>query len=147
MSLPTRTFAVMILITVIAAALAGWAGVRYGLSHTEEAQNIDATLHRDLGLTADQDRRLEVLEKSFSQDRERLQKQMRAANIELARSITQEHTYEPGARIAIDHFHLAMRALQEKTIQHVLAMRALLTPPQAKIFDKSINHALGAEEP
>jgi hypothetical protein len=42
---------------------------------------------------------------------------------------------------------LAMRALQEKTIQHVLAMRALLTPPQAKIFDKSINHALGAEEP
>jgi hypothetical protein len=82
MSLPTRTFAVMILVTVVAAALAGWAGVRYGLSHTEEAQNIDATLHRDLGLTADQDRRLEVLETSFSQDRERLQKQMRAANIE-----------------------------------------------------------------
>jgi Spy/CpxP family protein refolding chaperone len=147
MSLPSRTFAIMILVTAFAAAAAGWAGVRYGLNQSEQSENIDATLHHELGLSPDQDRRLEVLEKTFSQDRALLQKQMRAANVELARSITQEHAYEPGARRSIDHFHVAMRALQEKTIQHVLAMRALLTPSQAKIFDKSINHALGAEGP
>jgi hypothetical protein len=140
-----RTFAIMLLVTTLSAAAAGWAGVRYGLQQSEQSQNMDAVLHRELGLTPDQDQHLHVLEAGFSKDRALLQKEMRAANVELARAITQEHAYEPDAGRAIDHFHVAMRALQEKTIQHVLAMRALLTPSQAIIFDKSINHALGAE--
>jgi Spy/CpxP family protein refolding chaperone len=147
MNIQLRTFAIMLSVTVLAAAAAGWAGVRYGLQQSEQSQNIDAVLHHELELTPDQDRQLEVLETAFSKDRALLQKEMRAANIELARAITQEHVYEPDARRAIDHFHVAMRALQEKTIQHVLGMRALLTPSQAKVFDKSVNYALGAEEP
>lgn len=143
MNIQLRTFAVMLLVTALAAAAAGWAGVRYGLQQSERSDNIDAVLHRDLGLTPDQDRRLEALERDFAKERASLQKQMRAANAELALSITQNHTYEADARRAIDSFHVAMRALQEKTIQHVLAMRALLTPSQAKVYDKSINHALG----
>ena len=142
-----RTFVVMLLVTALAAGAAGWAGVRYGLQQSEQSENIDAVLHRDLGLTPDQDRKLEVLETNFSQERVVLQKEMRAANVELARAITEEHAFDPGARQAIDRFHVAMRTLQEKTIQHVLAMRAILTSSQAKTFDKSINHALGAEGP
>lgn len=150
MNLQLRSFSLMLLVTAFVAATAGWAGVEYGLrqsEQSEQAQNIDALLHQKLGLTPEQDQRLEALELNFSHDRTLLQKDMRSANAELARAITEQHKYEPGARQAIDHFHVAMRALQEKTIQHVLAMRAILTPAQAKLFDKSINHALGADEP
>ena len=145
-----RTFLLMLCVTVVAAAAAGWAGVEYGLHQSregEQSQNIDAILHQKLGLTPDQDQRLDVLEKSFAQDRARLQKEMRASNIELSHAITVQHVYEPGARQAIDHFHVSMRALQEKTVQHVLAMRAILNPSQAKIFDKSLDQALGADRP
>jgi len=142
-----RTFFIMLLVTALAAGAAGWIGVRYGLQQSERSENIHAILHRELGLTPDQDRKLDDLEVNFSNDRAVLQREMQAANVELARAITQEHAFDPRARRAIDRLHVAMRTLQEKTIQHVLAMRALLTSSQAKIFDKSINHALGAEGP
>jgi Spy/CpxP family protein refolding chaperone len=147
MKIQSRTFVLMLLVTALSAGAAGWAGVRYGLKHSEQSQNIDAVLHHDLNLTPDQERRLDVLELNFSQDRAVLQDDMRASNVELARAITRKHAYDPDAHRAIDQFHVAMRALQEKTVQHVLAMRALLTPSQTKVFDKSINHALGAEKP
>jgi hypothetical protein len=147
MNIQLRTFAIMLLVTALAAATAGWAGVQYGLQQSEQSQNIDEVLHRKLGLTREQDRSLEVLETAFSKDRALLQREMRAANVELASAITQKHAYEPDARRAIDRFHVAMRALQEKTIQHVLGMRALLTPSQAEIFDRSVNHALSAKKP
>jgi hypothetical protein len=40
-----------------------------------------------------------------------------------------------------------MSALQEKSVQHVLAMRAVLTPAQAKIFDRTVEKALGTPAP
>lgn len=142
-----RTFVVMLLITVLAAGAAGWSGVEYGLHKSDQTADLDAVLHRDLGLTAEQDRQLDTLEASYGHDRVALQEEMRAANRDLAHSITKDHRFDPGARRAIDRFHVAMRALQEKTVEHVLAMRALLTPTQAAIFDETIDHALGTESP
>ncbi|MCP5412045.1 MAG: periplasmic heavy metal sensor [Alphaproteobacteria bacterium] len=147
MKMQSRNFIVMLILTALTASAAGWAGARYGLAHSEQSQNIDAVLHRDLHLTPEQDRQLEVLEKNFAKERAALEHDMRESNIALARAITQQPTYDHDARHAIERFHVAMRALQEKTVQHVLAMRSLLTPSQKKAFDKSINHALGAEGP
>jgi Spy/CpxP family protein refolding chaperone len=142
-----RTFAVMLLVTVLAAGIAGWGGVQFGLHESEHSSDLDAMLHSDLGLTADQDNRLDKLESNFARDRAGLQDEMRAANRDLAHAITNDNNFDVGAGRAIDRFHVAMRALQEKTVQHVLAMRALLTPAQAKIFDKTIDDALGAGAP
>ena len=142
-----RTFVAMLLVTVLAAGAAGWAGVRYGLHQSERSESLDAVLHRDLDLTADQDRQLETLEANFSVERARLQGEMQAANRDLARAITENRVYDQNAGVAIDRLHTAMRALQEETVRHVLAMRAVLTPAQTAVFDKTINHALGAEEP
>ena len=142
-----RTFLVMLVLTVVAAGFAGWAGVQYGMHRPVEAHDLDAVLHRDLDLTSDQDRRIHTLEQRFSRDRAVLQTEMRAANRDLARAITKDHAYDPAAHRAIDRFHRAMTALQEKSVQHVLAMRAILTPEQAKIFDKTVEKALGADAP
>ena len=146
MSSQWRTFVIMLLVTVIAAGAAGWAGARYGLGQSEQA-DLDAVLHHDLGLTGDQNRRLKILEADFARDRAASQAEMQAANRDLARAITRNHVYDRNASLAIDRLHVAMRALQEKTVQHVLAMRALLTPHQAEIFDRTIERALGAPAP
>jgi len=142
-----RTFVAMLLVTVLAAGAAGWAGVRYGLHQSEQSESLDAVLHRDLALTADQDRQLEALEANFSHQRIRLQGEIQSANRDLARAITKNHVYDQNASDAINRLHTAMRTLQEETVQHVLAMRAILTPAQTKVFDKTIDHALGADEP
>ena len=43
---------------------------------------------------------------------------------------------------AVDRFHPAMGELQKQTILHVLAMRAVLTPEQALLFDQTVQRSL-----
>ena len=142
-----RTFLVMLLLTVIAAGLAGWGGVQYGLSRHASDMDLDTVLHRDLSLSPEQERTIGRLEDTFADQRKSLQTEMRAANRDLARAITEKHTYGPDAQHAIDRFHAAMAALQEKTVRHILSMRAVLTPAQAARFDATINTSLGPEAP
>lgn len=142
-----RTFIVMLVLTVIAAGFAGWGGVEYGLHKPVASTDLDVVLHRDLNLSSDQERRIEELENGFGKDRRVLQVEMLAANRDLARVIVEEHVYGPNARRSIERFHAAMAALQEKTVRHILAMRAVLNPSQAKRFDETIEKSLGTEAP
>jgi Spy/CpxP family protein refolding chaperone len=137
----------MLMVTVIAAGLAGWAGVQYGLRQTRETTDLDTLMHRDLHLNAEQDRQIRALEAGFSSVRAELQTEMRAANRELAEAITQDHTFDPKASQAIARLHAAMSKLQQRTVQHVLAMRAVLTPAQARKFDRKVSEALGVASP
>ena len=43
---------------------------------------------------------------------------------------------------AVDRSHMAMGELQKATLSHVFAMRAVLRPDQAEIFDKAVAEAL-----
>jgi Heavy-metal resistance len=142
-----RTFIVMLLLTVIASGLAGWGGVEYGLHRSVASTDLDVVLHRDLDLSSEQERKMEALEADFSKDRRSLQTEMRAANRNLARVIVDEHVYGPNASRAIERFHTAMASLQEKTVRHILEMRAVLSPSQAKRFDETIEKSLSTDAP
>jgi hypothetical protein len=113
-------------------------------SRTHE-QTIHEFLHRDLDLTAEQRVALDSLEEEFALHRARLELEMKAANAELALAIQEEQAYGPRVSAAVDHFHGAMGELQKRTLEHVFAMRALLTPPQIEQFDRSVVRALTAE--
>ena len=65
----------------------------------------------------------------------------------LAAAIQARHEYGPEVEAAVERFHAAMGALQLETVQHVLAMRKVLTPEQAAKFDRRVSEALTNETP
>lgn len=85
------------------------------------------------------------METTYAGRRTQLNGEMRAANRELAAAIGTEHAYGPKAQHAVNRFHSAMGALQEETIRHVLAMREVLTPEQARRFDATVSKALSSD--
>ncbi len=131
-----------ILLTGLGGAVGGWAGVQYGLSQARGEASLDEVLHHQLDLTPDQNARIEALEHDFHTRRRALEAEMEAANRDLAAALARQHSYGPEARQAIGRFHVAMGALQEASVQHILAMRAVLTPAQAKRFDAVISKTL-----
>ena len=147
MSPMVRNSAIIIALTLVAAALGGWAGVRYGLREARVPQQLDELLHERLHLSSAQEQRLTALEADFAVRRRDYETQMRAANRTIARAITVRHRYDAEAQVAIDQLHRSMMALQDATVQHVLAMRALLTPEQVPQFDRTVDQALAATPP
>jgi Spy/CpxP family protein refolding chaperone len=133
----------MLALTVVAAGVAGWAGVQVGLSKTAADADLDTVIHQDLKLIPRQEEQIRILEQEFGAQRTALQADMQAANRELAKAIIQEHAYTANARRAVERLHAAMSKLQERTVEHVLAMRAILTPAQAQEFDAKVAKALG----
>jgi Spy/CpxP family protein refolding chaperone len=142
-----RLFLAMLLVTALAGGLAGWAGVEYGLHRVRAQDDLDAVLHRDLHLTDDQKARIAKLESNFAVERSAYRTEMRAANKQLALALTQGNPDQSEIEHAIHRFHTAMAAFQMRTVKHVLAMRSILTPQQAKIFDSTVYKTLGADRP
>lgn len=107
---------------------------------------LHALLHDELALSADQKVRIDRIEAEFAGRREARELEMRAANIRLAQAIAAEHGYGPGVTKAIDDTHGIMGELQKETLQHLFAMRGVLNPDQAAMFDKSVVKALTAAD-
>ena len=134
-------FAVLAL-TVLAAGAGGWLGVRYGQTHARSPSSLNQLLHHQLGLSAEQRRRIAAMEAVYATRRSVLEDEARAANRNLAKALLADHRYGPREQQAIDQFHVAMKALEQQTVMHVLAMRSVLTPAQAEKFDQTVAEVL-----
>lgn len=134
--------AALALVTAAAAAGFGGAWLYNRIAAPPAVESLHDRLHRTLELTAEQDRRLHVIEAAFAGEKQRLEAEMRAANRELAEAISAGKAYTPQVQAAVDHFHLAMGALQKATVEHVFEMRAILTPEQQIRFDAEVRAAL-----
>lgn len=144
----TRAALGVIAMTLLAGAAGGWLGVRYGMAEARHgAPSLDTVIHEQLDLTTEQRRRIGLMEAAFVLRQRALQSQMRDANRQLARALVSEHRYGPAAHEATEQFHAAMKVLQEETILHILAMRAVLTPAQAQQFDQTVSQVLDSGEP
>lgn len=145
----SRTVALIcgaVLLCAAAGAGGGWLGVEYGLQRARAAPGLDEVLHRYLGLTNQQNARIALLERDFAAKKGVREAEMRAANRDLAAALNAHHAYGPQAAAAIGRFHAAMGALQTETIEHVIAMRAILTSQQAAKFDKTVSQTLAPQE-
>ena len=130
------------LLCALAGAGGGWLGVQYGLHQERRSPGLDDVLHHQLHLTTDQAARIAAMERNFAAQKALRDQEMEAADRDLAAALAIHHAYGPDAESAVARFHLAMGRLQTQTIQHVLAMRTVLTPRQAVIFDRSVSQTL-----
>lgn len=133
-----------ILIAVLLAALAGCLGALAADKwiHSEDDNGLHEYVHEEFSLSAGQEARLDVIEARFSTEQIRHEYALRAANARLAQAMEQEHEYGPEVAAAIQEVHECMRDLQKVTIEHVFAMREILTPAQQREFDRQISNAL-----
>lgn len=133
--------------TAIVALLAGAAGVYAGLalfgaSTHQEHSSLDAIVHREIDLSADQDRQISKIEASYAARKLALETEMRSATREIAAAVMDDKRYSDRVRSGISAFHTAMGKLQEETILHVFEMRAVLTPVQQSKFDEIVRAEL-----
>jgi len=144
----TRIVIGVVAMTMLAAAVGGWIGVRYGMREAQRNHSsLDEVLHRRLDLTSGQQQRIARLEAAFAVRQQTLETEMRAADRDLAQAIVTDRRYGPRAQQAINRFHAAMKTLQQETIIHILAMRAVLTPHQAVRFDQTVTQVLDSAQP
>jgi Spy/CpxP family protein refolding chaperone len=144
MSLP-RSILLTLVLSTLAAVLGVWGGSQYVLARVDRPPSLHTILHEKLQLTAQQQSRIDGLERDHEAKRRALEAEMRAANAELAQAYQESHAYTPKVQSAIDRFHRAMDALQTETMLHVFAMRAVLTPVQAAPFDDTVVKSLTAD--
>ena len=143
--MPSRRLLLVGLIA-FAAAIAGVFVGRFVSDPPKASETeLHAVLHGQLDLTAEQEAKLDRIEENFAGRRRTLELEMRAANVQLAQAIEAEHGYGPRVTEAIDHTHEVMGTLQKETLQHLFAMRGVLNPDQAEMFDKSVVKALTAD--
>ncbi|MBN8845630.1 MAG: periplasmic heavy metal sensor [Sphingomonadales bacterium] len=141
----TRRVAIIGLIAFVAAV----AGVFFGRllvdAPKKDETELHALLHRELTLSAEQEKKIHAIEAQFADRREALELEMRASNIRLAQAIEAEHGYGPRVTKAIDETHEVMGELQKETLRHLFAMRGVLDHEQAAMFDKVVVKALTAD--
>lgn len=87
-------------------------------------------LHHELNLTDAQLKALEPVEAKFGDRQKQLAEALRDANRQLARAMAEDKAYTPRVTSAVEHVHHCMGDLQKASIEHVFAMRAVLTSEQ-----------------
>jgi len=87
-------------------------------------------IHEKLGLTPEQEKKLEPIESRFAEEKRHHEELMRMANRELASTILEEKQDSEKVREAVDKIHHATGALQKTTINHLFEMKNVLSAEQ-----------------
>lgn len=141
----TKRLLLIAVIAFVAAAAGVFAARTYVDAPRKSESELHALLHDQLSLDANQTAKIEALEARHATRRKALELEMRAANARLAEAIDAEHGYGPQVTAAVDHVHHVMGEMQKEVLEHLFAMRAVLNPEQASIFDRTVVKALTAE--
>ncbi|WP_284054019.1 Spy/CpxP family protein refolding chaperone [Stakelama marina] len=134
----------LMLLAVALGALGALAVDRWVPTHST-ATGLHSFVHERLQLSPDQEAALETLEARFGARQRALDLQLQQANVDLARAIEIEGRNGPRVKAAVATVHARMGALQDATIDHLFAMRALLTPAQRERFDARVTQSLTSQ--
>jgi Spy/CpxP family protein refolding chaperone len=99
-------------------------------------------VHEKLTLTSIQERQIQAIEDTYTQQRQELEARLRRANAELATVFREERSYTPRVQEKIDGIHHAMGELQKVTLEHIYAMYPHLTQEQQQKLQTYVTNAL-----
>lgn len=134
--------ALIALIAFVAAVAGVYAARTFSDQSRKSESELHAFLHNELKLDANQHAKIEAIEARFVIRKKALEKDMRAANAQLAGAIEAEHGYGPKVTTAVDNVHHVMGEMQKETLDHLFEMRAVMNAEQAGRFDKTVVKAL-----
>ena len=120
------------LAVVVVAGAAGFGTLRLSDHGPREHVAAHDWLHRELKLTAEQERALEPIETRFSVKERECAAALAEANRNLARVMGEEKAYGPRVAAAVEAVHQRMGDLQKASIEHVFEMRTVLSPEQGE---------------
>lgn len=138
-----RNSAPFFLVVIAVAALAAFCATHWMAGRSPEISIVaHEWLHKELQPTEAQHRALEPIEAQFTEKQRLLVDRLHAANVDLARIIGEEKEYTPRVAAAVETVHHCMGDLQKASIEHVFAMRSVLTPEQSDKLLKLAQRAL-----
>jgi len=134
--------ALLLVLVALVAASTCWMTSRMMCQPTPPASDLHHWLHTQLGITPDQDKALDREEERFALQRMELIAVIRQNNIELATVMAQDRDYTPRVQAAVDKIHHAQSALEKATLEHIFAMKPILSPAQFDQLLKLTGEAL-----
>ncbi|MGI9088796.1 MAG: Spy/CpxP family protein refolding chaperone [Chthoniobacterales bacterium] len=110
----------------------------------ESARAVDYHywIHAKLGLSPEQEKSLEPIEEKFTANRKDLIARIREGNRELADAIISDRSDSERVKAAVDKIHRAQGDLQNAVLEHVFAMRPILSDAQYERLTKMTAEAL-----
>jgi nickel and cobalt resistance protein CnrR len=133
---PLQLIAMLIIVALVAAAACYVSVSVFGPVRLRRGVSGHEWIHKQLGLTPEEQKALGPSETKFGQRKRDLMREIRGANKELAEAIRQDQAESPRVSAAVEKIHHAQGELQEVTLEHVFEMKGVLTPEQ---YQKLIN--------
>jgi len=134
------------LLAITLSFVAGIAGVWVGLNTLPRTGSSTVSLHEKIHhefvLNAEQKIALHALETHYAHSRQAYIKALKAANFELASAIKEHHDLSPEVVLAEQKYLSVLGDFQTETLRHIFAMRAIMSPEQAKKFDDIVLRSL-----
>ncbi|MDZ4814765.1 MAG: periplasmic heavy metal sensor [Verrucomicrobiota bacterium] len=126
---PYRIYICLLLIMSILSGAGAYIGCRF--FHVKEV-TLDAHqwLHEKLKLTAEQERQLIPIEKSFAQRDTDLREKVALANMKLGQAISEDKALTPRVTSILKETQDLHAQLQQLTLEHVFDMASVLSPEQ-----------------
>lgn len=125
--------ALLLVLVAVVAATACWTTSHLLVQQAPRPNDFHHWLHTQLGITADQDKALDQEEEHFAAQRKELVATIRKDNAELAAAMAQDRECSSRVQAAVEKIHHAQSALEEATLEHIFAMKPILSAEQ---FDK-----------
>ena len=119
-----------------------WAGLALAGNEPVPNGSLHQFVHHDLELSAAQEDRIEVLEADFARRRMVIEADMAQARQAMGIALLDRGQITSEVEAQAHAFHDAMGQLQIETLNHIVAMRDVLTPEQREQFDARLTQAL-----
>ncbi len=111
---------------------------QYLLRNNKIDDNMHTFLHKQLGLSKEQDKNIADIEREFALKKNNIEKKIKQANIDLADAIKESGFESAKAKTAIDKIHDAMGEMQKLSLKHLADMESSLTEQQKEKLKEKI---------
>ena len=142
---PAARALTLLAFVAVVACVACWFTAKC-LHHHAGQTDTHQWIHTKIGITPEQDKALEPIERRYAEQKKHHDELLRIANDELGKAILEDRSDSARVKAAVARIHQAQGELQNATLQHIFEMQPVLTPQQYDKLLKLTAEALGSTQ-